>query len=36
MTRAIDIALCTIECKGTWAAALVRAVVDFTMVAWGK
>ena len=36
ITRAIDIAFCTIDCKGTWAAALLRPVVDFTMVAWGE
>ena len=36
ITRAIDIAFCTIDCKGTWAAALLRPVVDFTMVVWGK
>ena len=36
LAQAIDIALYTIDCKGTWAAALLRPVVDLTIVAWGK
>ena len=36
ITLAIVFALCTIDYKGTWAAALLRPVVDPTMVAWGK